>query len=68
MFKRYDLDVFYSDIPIYSSSFSSINHLVKFAMGFDNSVCDFIAVDTLHERTIPIVELMNEFRGEQSGI
>ena len=68
MFKRYDLDVFHNDCNVYSASFSSINLLVKFACGFDDTYCDFIAVDTLNERTIPLVELMNEFRSDQNGI
>lgn len=68
MFKRYDLDVFVNDVPVYSASFSSINNLVKFACGFDRSNCDFIAIDSLFEKTVPIIELMNVFEGENYGI
>lgn len=68
MFKRYDLDVFYNSVPIYSGSFSSINLLTKFSCGFDSNVCDFIAVDTLLENTLPIEEMMNDFRGDINGI
>lgn len=68
MFKRYDLDVFYNSVPVYSASFSSINHLVKFACGFDNTVCDFIAVDVVTEKTVPIEELMEVFRSDINGI
>lgn len=68
MFKRYDLDVFYNEVPVYGASFSSINHLVKFACGFDVNVCDFIAVDVVTEKSIPIVELMEIFRSDINGI
>ena len=68
MFKRYDLDVFYRDVPVYSASFSSINNLVKFSCGFNRNNCEFIATDVLLEKSIPIVELMNVFEGENYGI
>ena len=68
MFKRYDLDVYYSGIHLYSASFSSINHLVKFACGFDSKYCDIEAFDTVFENTLPIYELMKEFRGDVNGI
>lgn len=68
MFKRYDLDVYYIDVPIYSASFSSINNMVKFACGFDNNVCDFHCIDVVLERSVPIVELMEVFRGDINGI
>lgn len=68
MFKRYDLDVFYNSIPVYSASFSSINNLVKFACGFDSNICDFLATDILYEKSVPIVELMNEFKGDNYGV
>ena len=67
MFKRYDLDVFYSSVPIYAASFSSINLLVKFACGFD-STCDISAFDTVLEKSLPIEELINEFRSDSYGI
>lgn len=68
MFKRYDLDVFYSDVPIYSASFSSINNLVKFACGFDYNICVLLAIDTLTERSLPIEQLCNDFRSDINGI
>lgn len=68
MFKRYDLDVFYIDTPIYSSSFSSINNMVKFACGFDGNICTFNAVDVVLEKSVPIEELMEVFKGEIYGI
>ena len=68
MFKRYDLDVFYNSVPVYSASFSSINNLVKFACGFDRRVCDILATDVLYEKSVPIVELCNTFEGENNGI
>lgn len=68
MFKRYDLDVYFSDICIYSSSFSSINHMVKFACGFDRNNCELDAIDTVMERSIPINELCKEFEGDCYGI
>lgn len=68
MFKRYDLNVYYSDVPLYSASFSSINNLVKFACGFNDTICDIDAVDTLYERSIPIEELILEFRSDFNGI
>lgn len=68
MFKRFDLDVYYSDVPIYSASFSSVNLLVKFACGFDNNVCTIMANDVLTEKSLPIDELMNVFRGDVNGI
>lgn len=67
MYKRYDLTVYYSSVPIYSASFSSINLLVKFACGFD-PVCDIDAIDAVFERSLPIEELMNEFKGDCYGI
>lgn len=68
MFKRYDLTVFYNDYPLYNAAFSSINHLVRFACGFDRSVCEFDAVDIVYEKTIPIVELCKEFECDNYGI
>lgn len=68
MFKRYDLDVFYNSTPIYCGSFSSINLLCKFACGFDFSVCDFIATDVVTEKSVPLVELCNVYKGDINGI
>ena len=68
MYKRYDLDVFYSDVPIYSASFSSLNHITKFACGFDTNVCVLMATDTLLEKSLPIEQMCNEFRSDINGI
>lgn len=68
MFKRYGLDVYYSSVCVYSSAFSSINNLVKFACGFDRSSCELDAVDFVFERSLPIEELCKEFEGDIYGI
>lgn len=68
MYKRYDLDVYYADVPIYAGSFSSINLLVKFACGFDRSICELSASDSIFDRSIPVEELCLEFEGDRSGI
>lgn len=68
MFKRFDLDVFHDKKLVYHASFSSINHIVKFACGFDEKLCDIEAIDTVFDQTLPIYELMKEFRGNVNGI
>lgn len=68
MFKRYDLVVFYNEYPIYSAAFSSINHVVRFACGFDRTVCELDCVDTVFEKSIPIVDLCKEFDSDSYGI
>lgn len=68
MYKRYDFDVFYNSVCVYSCSFSSINNLVKFACGFDRNVCDLSAVDNVFERDIPLEDLCIEFEGDCYGI
>lgn len=68
MFKRYDLDVFCNSVLIYSASFSSINHLVRFACGFDRNAVEFFATDSVFERTLPLTELCLEMESNNNGI
>lgn len=68
MFKRYDLDVFYNSVPIYSGSFSSINILLKVASGFDSNICELDCVDTVMEKNLDIDEMSHIFKNEQNGI
>ena len=70
MFFRYELEVYTSEYdPVYKGCFSSINHLVKFASGFDDTqVNHMTAFDIVFERQIPIVALIEEFRGNLNGI
>lgn len=65
---RYDLDVYHDDLKVYSASFTSINHLVRFACGFDRKSCELIAFDILFVKSIPIYELCDEFEGANYGI
>lgn len=68
MFKRYDLLVTYKDLVIYNAAFSSINHVVRFACGFDRKICDIDVVDCVFDKTIPIEELCKEFENDNYGI
>lgn len=68
MYKRYDLCVSYADVPIYSASFSSLNNMVKFACGFDSSICDIVASDAVFDRSIPIDDYIMEFKDSCYGI
>ena len=69
MFKRYELNVFdFNGSCVYSSSFSSINLLVKFACGFDLSLCELEGIDIVFDRTLPLEKLVDEFKGDIYGI
>lgn len=68
MFKRYDLDVYVNAVCVYNASFSSINHLVKFACGFDINYCELTAHDVVTEKYLPIDRLCEEFRSDTYGI
>ena len=68
LYKRYDLYVSYSDIPIYSASFSSVNLLIKIACGFDRHLCDVTATDIILEKTLPIEEYCQIFQDDINGI
>lgn len=65
---RYDLDVYFDSVKIYSATFTSINHLVKFACGFDRTLVELVAFDSLFVKSLPILELCEEFEGACYGI